>query len=65
MNITRGPYSADVGPVYIGSGRRTEFRIIVSRYGIPIYEQVEHDFEEAMRVAGTYIEWQIKQHTDS
>ena len=65
MNITRGPYSADVGSVYTGDGRRTEFRIIVSRYGIPIYEQLEHDFEEAMRAAGEHIEWQMERHTDS
>jgi hypothetical protein len=65
MNITRGPYSADVGPVYIGGRRRTEFQIIVSRYGMPVYEQMEYDFEEAMRVAGAYIEWQLEQHADS
>ena len=65
MNITRGPYSADVDPVSIGRRHRTEYKVVVSRYGTPVYEQLEDDFEEAMRVAKAYIDWQVEKHTDT
>jgi hypothetical protein len=45
--------------------RRTEYQIVVSRYGIPIYEQPEYDFEKAIWAAKAFIEWQPEQHTDS
>lgn len=39
--------------------------MVVFLHGTRAYEQVERDFEEAVRVANAYIEWRMKQYTDS
>lgn len=36
-----------------------------TRYGAPVYEQVEDNFEEAIRVVRAYIDWQLDNHTDA
>jgi hypothetical protein len=64
MNITRGPYSANVAPIPLGK-RGIGFQVVVCRYGTPLYEHSESDFEEAIRVAKAYIEWELDNHTDA
>jgi hypothetical protein len=65
MNMSRWPYSADVDPIDVTGSRQGEFQIVESRYGTPIYEQLEDDFEEAMRVAKAYIDWEVDRQTDA
>jgi hypothetical protein len=65
VNITRGPYSANIDPICIAGRYQAEFEIVVSRYGMPLYHQLESDFEEAMRVAKAYIDWEVANYTDS
>lgn len=65
VNITRGPFTANVGSVRVFGKQQTEFQILVSRYGTLVYEQLENDFEEAVRVAEAYINWELDQQTDT
>ena len=65
MLITRGPYAANVNPLPLGSGRTGDYRVVVTRYGAPLYEQLEHDFEQALRVARAFVDWEWENHTDS
>jgi uncharacterized Zn finger protein len=65
MNITRGPYSANVDPTHAVGRQQSEFQVIVSKYGMPIYKHVEMDFEEAVRVAKAYIDWELDKETDT
>lgn len=65
MTITRGPYSANIDPVYIAGRRQIEYQVVVCRYRTPVYVQSEDDFEEAMRVAKAYVEWESDQYTDA
>jgi hypothetical protein len=64
MKITRGPFSADVNPIHIAGETQPGYQVAGSRYGIPVYEQLESDFEEAMRIAHAYVDWQLGHHTD-
>jgi hypothetical protein len=63
MNITRGPYSANVDPIYLAAKHRAEYQVVISRYGTPVYQQMEDELEEAMRVAKAYIDWQLDKDT--
>jgi len=65
MNITRGPFSANVEPIYVAGRRQGEFQVVVSRYGTPLYERLEGDFEEALRLAKAYVDWELDNYTDT
>jgi len=64
MNITRGPYSVNVDPIRIIGRPGAEYQVVVSRYGHPVYEHLEHDFLDAMRLAQAYIDWEVENHSD-
>ena len=65
MNITRGPFSANVDPIYVAGRRQGEYQVVVSRYGTPLYAQLESDFEEALRLAKAYVDWELDNYTDT
>lgn len=65
MKITRGPYSANVDAIQVAGRRQAEYHVVISRHGTPVYEQLEDDFEGAMRVAQAYIDWRLDGHTDT
>jgi len=65
MNVSYGPYSASVDQVFVAGIGHSQYHIVLSRYGTPLYEQIEVDFEEAIRVANAYIEWELAHQTDA
>ena len=65
INITRGPFSADVDPICVAGRRKGEYHVVVSLYGTPLYEQLESDFEEALRLAKAYVDWELDNYTDT
>jgi hypothetical protein len=65
MVINRRPYSANIDLIRMAGRGPAGYQVVVSRYGIPLYGHLEIDFEEAMRVANAYIDWELKHHTDT
>jgi hypothetical protein len=63
MNITRGHYSAEIDPIHIVGRKHAEYRVVVSRYGMPVYDNCEVELQEAMRVAKAYIDWELDNRT--
>jgi hypothetical protein len=65
MNISFGPYSADVDPIVVAGKRPLGYHVAVSRSGTLLYEQLEQDWEEAVQVALAYINWELDHYAEA
>lgn len=58
-----GEYSAEIFPIHRKWTGHALYRVVVYKHGDLIYENLEADPSEAMRVAEACIDWQLRQET--